>query len=106
MYPGMEDWKTFFTNHSNAVMRKISETMIWSKSTEQYDYITKQLALKAGTHATLFSHMSQEELDWGQEYNNKRGWYRSKDIMPGDYPYTGFLTDKKWILNEEVTQVT
>ena len=38
-----------------------------------------------------------------KEINSGRGWHRSKEKVAGDHPYGGYLTNKKWHLNEVIT---
>ena len=47
----------------------------------------------AGTHAWMTGYLGGYTLDMGK-------WYRSKDKVAGRYPYGGYLTNKKWHLNE------
>merc|ERR1712029_994956 len=49
----------------------------------------------AGTHAYMGGGVDDTQLDMGR-------WYRSKEKVAGHYPYIGYLTTKKWHLNEEM----
>ena len=100
MIPGDYGWKVLFVNSDIPELREIAKTMIIPKSWDEFDNLTKYGLLSSGTHTQLFSHMSQIELVWGQEYNHDRGFYRG-ELMPGDYPYNGYFTSKNWHLNEE-----
>ena len=46
-----------------------------------------------GTHAFLFAHLTPYELSLGK-------WWRSKEKVPGDNPYAGYLSAKNWNFNE------
>ena len=100
MPPGNHYWEVNFARSDNLELREIARTMIITKSWDEFDNLTKYGLLSSGTHTQLFSHMSQIELVWGQEYNHDRGFYRG-ELMPGDYPYNGYFTSKNWHLNEE-----
>ena len=49
--------------------------------------------MSAGTHAHMGGYLSSQLLDIGR-------WYRSKEKLVGNNPYPGYLTNKKWHLNE------
>ncbi len=82
--------------------------LIITKSGEQYKAMTKNEILSQGTHATMRSYMEPYELDWGREYdqgrfkyNSGRGYYRGERVvLQGVIPEAGYLTHKKWHLNE------
>ena len=41
----------------------------------------------------------------GEKHHPKgRGWYRSKEIVSGMNPYSGYVTNKKWHLNEVLSK--
>ena len=62
---------------------------------------------RPSTHAFMGSSLSPWELSLGEnkEINSGRGWYRSKEKVAGIYPYAGYLTNKKWHLNEVRTNI-
>ena len=101
MGPGMYAWKVDFAKSNFPELREIARTMIITKSWDEFDNLTTQGLLSSGTHAQLSSHVTQEELEWGREYNHDRGFYRG-ETMPGDYPYNGYFASKSWHLNEEI----
>ena len=55
--------------------------------------ITEHDVIEAGTHAFLGDSLTWDELEFGK-------WHRSKEKVAGLYPYGGYLTNKKWHLNE------
>ena len=56
--------------------------------------LTKHGVFGAGTHAQLTGYLASYQLrDYGP-------WYRSKETLAGKNPYSGYLTNKKWHLNE------
>ena len=50
----------------------------------------------AGTHAIMVGSLAQYLLAMGR-------WYRSKEKVAGRFPYAGYLTNKKWHLNEVIS---
>ena len=46
-----------------------------------------------GTHALMSGYLSPYELTFGK-------WYRSTERVSGKNPHGGYLTNKKWHLNE------
>ena len=102
MLPYSVGWGKTMAEDPDPYMRKLSETLIIPHTWEEFDNLNKYMTLKAGTHAAIDSSLTTEQKNWGKEYNHGRGWYRSKEKFPGDYPYSGYLTHKNWVLNEEV----
>ena len=73
-----------------------------AESWAEFDNITKYKMLGKGTHAQIAVVLYPWELNWGTQYNHGRGWYRSKEVIPGFSPYAGIVTNIKWMLNEEI----
>ena len=86
-------WAEQLNKSENPSYREIS----WA----EFDNITKYKMLSKGTHAQIATYLYPSEMKWGIEYNHGRGWYRSKQVIPGFSPYGGIITNKKWILNED-----
>ena len=76
---------------------KLGETYITADNWDHYDNITKQDVMGAGTHAYMGGELDSYDLAMGR-------WYRSKEKLSGNYPYGGYLTNKKWHLNEEMSK--
>ena len=68
--------------------------------------MTEHDVIGKGTHAQMTSFLTPWDLYLGEnkEINSGRGWYRSKEKVAGKYPYGGYLTNKKWHLNEVITK--
>ena len=101
-WPGAEIWKQFLLESSITEYNKLGENYIIAADMDHFNYITEHDVIGAGTHATMTSYLTPYDLFLGEnkEINSGRGWYRSKEnAMPGDY-FAGYLTNKKWILNE------
>ena len=67
--------------------------MIIADDWDHFDNITLHDVIGAGTHAQVSTSVAQYELAMGK-------WHRSKEKVAGKYPYGGYLTNKKWHLNE------
>ena len=107
MRPGSEIWKQWLLKSDIPEYRKIAESMILSFSSQQYQSMTRNEMLSQGTHAMMVSFLDPFELDWTDDrdnqgkykYNRGRGYYRG-DKVSGLNPITGYLSNKKWHLNE------
>ena len=121
MWPGSQIWRQMLSQSDNLEYRKIAESMIITKSWDQFDAMTKNEMLSRGTHAYMTSYLSPSYLDWAKEvdddqgvtivsteymtqkgeykYNHGRGYYRGEKVV-GKIPGGGYLTNKKWHLNE------
>ena len=94
--PATEIWKQFLLESPIPDYNKLGETMIIADDWDHYDNITKHDVMGAGTHAVMAGHIDSNELAMGR-------WHRSKDKLAGDSPYAGYLTNKKWHMNEVMT---
>ena len=68
-----------------------------------YKEIITSGLLRDGKYTIMKSYLTPAELSWGDEYNQGMGWHRSEDRVFGLNPYRGYLTNKKWIFNEDST---
>ena len=109
-------WKQLLSQSDIPEYRKIAESMIISESVGQYNAMTKNEMLSRGTHAMMTSFMAPSQLAWAKEvdpdqeymnqkgeykYNYGRGYYRGEMVvLTGDTGLGGYLTNKKWHLNE------
>ena len=95
-------WKDYCLTSPDPYLRKLGETMIEAVDVWEYHNLTMYGLLRDGTHAYIESSgwelfVSEGE---GPDYNEGRGVYRSKEKVPGDSPYVGYMTSKNWFLNE------
>ena len=119
--PGGEIWRQMLSQSDIPEYRKIAESMIITKSWDQFNAMTKNEMLSRGTHAQIASHLGPYELALATEvdpdqgvtivsteymtqkgeykYNYGRGYYRG-EMVAGKIPGGGYLTNKKWHLNE------
>ena len=73
---------------------------------DHFSNITAHDVMGAGTHAQQTYFVDGYELDFGEKYHPEgRGWHRSKEIVSGVNPYAGYLTNKKWHLNEVLFKI-
>ena len=68
-----------------------------------YEEIIKYGLLEEGKFSIMKSYLTQPELRWGELNNKGMGWHRSEDMVHGINPSKGYLTNKKWIFNEDIT---
>ena len=85
--------KQFLLESSRKEYNKLGETYLIADDWDHFDHITKHDVIGAGAHAQMGGSLAQYELAMGR-------WYRSKERVVGKYPYSGYLTNKKWHLNE------
>ena len=100
--PGYEFWKQFLLESPITEYNKLGENFLIADDWDNFYNLSEHGVIGAGTHAQIATQPTKWELEIGEnkEINSGRGWYRSKDKLSGDYPYAGFLTTKKWHLNE------
>ena len=100
--PRAHIWKQFLLESSIPEYNKLGENYIIADDVDHYYNITEHYVIGAGTHAQMRSSLDPYLLWLGEnkEINSGRGWYRSKERVTGKYPYGGYLTNKKWHLNE------
>ena len=104
--PGFEIWKQFLLDSSIPDYNKLGETLIIADDWDHFDNITEHDVIGNGTHAQMSGSLTPEELAICKKHhpegNGTYGWYRSKEKVSGDNPYAGYLTNKKWHLNEVI----
>ena len=91
-------WKPFFANSPITEYRTLSKKLIFShkrktqKDENFYPNLVQYDVIGNGTHALMLAGLN----DWQKPLDR---WWRGKLVM-GNYPYSGYLSDKKWHLNE------
>ena len=104
--PGTEIWKQFLQESPIAEYNKLGETYLIADDMDHFYNITVHDVMVEGTHAYMTGYLGPHELYLGKKHhpdgNRTNGWYRSKEKLSGllGYPYAGYLTNKKWHLNE------
>ena len=96
--PGAEINKQFLLESSIPEYNILGETFIITDNYDHFDNISKHDVIGAGTHAYMGGFIGLVELAMGR-------WYRSTEKLSGllGYPYAGYLTNKKWHLNEVIS---
>ena len=119
--PNGHMWKQLLSQSDILEYRKIAETMIITKSWDHFEEMTKNEMLSQGTHARMSPYIQIRRLRMAKEidpdqgvtiisteyvtqkgeykYNHGRGYYRGEKVVL-DSKIGGFLTNKKWHLNE------
>ena len=92
--PGGDILRQFFAASSDPVYREISKRLVIAKDWDEYEDMVRKVTstgsfAKVGTEPWYFN--STEEF---------KDWYKSSETIPGDYPFTGHLANKKWPLKK------
>ena len=92
----IEQWKLIFLSFNMTEWTIIAETMMPLPPGENWTNFTRDRIHETGYHAILVGFLNSFEL----RATPMEKWWKSREGMPGDYPYLGSLTARKWILNE------
>ena len=104
-WPDSESTVQFLLDSAILDYRKLGENAIIADDYAHFNNITQLDALGAGTHAQMTYFIDTIEVEMGEKHHpNGRGWYRSKEIVSGMNPYSGYVTNKKWHLNEVLSK--
>ena len=104
-WPGAEGIKVWLTNSPTPEYNILGENVIVAKNWEEYENTTANDIFGAGTHAKISFWVYGWELEYGEKYHPEgKGWYRSKEKL-STQPYFGYLTNKKWHLNEVESKI-
>ena len=85
-------WKQVLLESQKPEYEILAKNMICTNDWDHFEKISKYDVIGNGTHAQLTPYLEPYELDMGR-------WYRSKENVEVN-PYFGFLSNKKWHLNE------
>ena len=94
MCPGCNYWVQFLESSPIPEYKTLSQLMVISKDWNDFDHMRDHGIIEKGTHATMTYGLSQEERNLGR-------WWQGNLVM-GNTPFAGYLSDKKWHLNEEL----
>merc|ERR1711974_546765 len=97
--PNSESIVEMLKNSPFEITRTLSERSIVPKDWSEYDLIA-EMAVESGSSVVECAYMEDYELDWATKHNTS--WYRSKEKKGGDNPFTSFMLNKKWTLEEEL----
>ena len=90
-------WKEFLKSSANPMYRQLANITIVPKDKNEWLNLIKERILKDGTSVYMISKIPTDELD-------PADFYKSKDVLEGDYPYGGWIVNKKWPLSEKLSQ--
>ena len=85
--------KHFFAQSPIPEYNKLAEYMHIAKNWDDFDYYAEHHVIVEGTHAVVVSYLWPKYLAMGR-------WWRSKERLRGSSPFVGYLSNKKWHLNE------
>ena len=92
--PGSEIWKELLLDSAIPEYNILGENLIIADDWDHYFNMSEHDVIGAGTHA-------HGPVAYLEPYHVKMGrWHRSKEKMAGNNPFAGYLTNKKWNLNE------
>ena len=92
-YPGTEIWKQFLLESSILEYNILGETFLIADDWDHLYNIGEHDVIGAGTHAYMGGYLNSYDLSLGR-------WHRSKEKLAGVNTYVGYLTNKKWHMNE------
>ena len=90
--PGFEIWKQFLLESPISEYNKLGEKYLLADDWDHFDNLYK-LVIGTGKYALMTMGVYEAETSLGR-------WYRSKEKLASTNPYSGYLTTKKWHLNE------
>ena len=90
--PGGVYWVQFLANSPIPEYQTLSKSMMIAKDWDEFFDSIEHGIIGNGTHAIMGSYLTLWEKSLGR-------WWKGNLVM-GDYPYAGYLSDKKWHLNE------
>ena len=90
--PRGDYWVQFLANSPIPEYQTLSKRLIIANNWDEYFDLSEYGIIGNGTHAKASFVLDQGEKSLGR-------WWKG-NLIQGDYPYTGYLSDKKWHLNE------
>ena len=94
--PGFEIWKQFLQESPTSEYNKLGDIYLLADDWDHFSNLSK-LVISTGKYALMTGGIYEAETSLGR-------WYRSEEKVAGKYPYGGYLTTKKWHLNEVMPQ--
>ena len=90
--PGGEYWEQFIANSPIPEYQTLAKNMKIPNDWYEYDYLIEHGVIGNGTHAQIMFGLTSWEKSFGR-------WWKG-NLVQGNFPYVGYLSDKKWYLNE------
>ena len=92
MNPGSFFWVQFLNNSPIPEYKTLSKRTILAKDWDEYYDLIEHGIIGNGTHAIMHFGLDPWEISLGR-------WWKGNLVL-GNFPYGGYLSDKSWHLNE------
>ena len=104
LWPDAEGYKQYLLDSPIPEYRRLGEHTIIADDWGHFDNLTIE-SITEGKHAKPSFYLDSIELDLAKHHPQGKGWYRSKEQLSGSNPYGGYLSNKKWHLNEVQSKI-
>ena len=92
LWPVAEIYIQLFAASPDPIYQEISRRFVIAKDWNEYDDMVSKV-ISTGMYADMGTVPDADEEDY-------EDWYRSTEAIPGDYPYSVHLSNKKWPLKK------
>ena len=92
IYPGAEIYRQVFAASPDPNYQAISRIVVIAKDWDEYDDMVEKV-----TSTGMYAEMGTYPYAYEEDFDD---WYRSTEAIPGDYPYSVHLSNKKWPLKK------
>ena len=99
--PGGEIWIQIFAASSDPNYQEISWRMVIAKDWKEFNNMIRMVT-STGLYAEIGTYPDSDVVP-EEKYSE---WYRSKETVPGLFPYVGHLANKKWPLKKVLISCT
>ena len=89
--PGGEYWVRFLANSPIPEYQTLSKRLIIPNDWDELWHLIEDGIIGNGTHAQMSYYLTLSEKSLGR-------WWRGNLVL-GNFPYVGYLSDKKWHLH-------
>ena len=86
--------KQYFADSLDPNYQEISRRLVVAKDWEEYEEMVRKV-----NSTGMYADISTLPY-WFDSHEEYKYWYRSSEIIPGDYPFQVHLTNKKWPLKK------
>ena len=95
IWPGAEIWISFFSNSPDPNYQEISRRLVVAEDWDEYGDMVRKV-ISTG----LYADIGTEPFAWYVPEEEFKNWYRSSEVISGEYPYIVHLSNKKWPLQK------
>ena len=92
LMPMADSWADLFASSPDPNYRGLSQRIVIAKDWDDYDKMASKV-ISTGMYAQI----GLLPYAWPEDFKD---WYRSTERLPGDYPYVGHISNKKWPLKK------